>query len=93
MRQQLKRRTFEAYCPEISQTLFPARFLKLAPPQAYASYNILTVAQDERGNPGILSCAAEYSLDPACDRHIDMNYSIPRNGHQWSFRIDNYSAK
>lgn len=66
-----------------------SQILKLAPPQAYASSNILTVAQEEAANPGYYPPPNIPSTLPAIGS-TDINYTIPRNGYQWSFRIDYY---
>jgi hypothetical protein len=66
-----------------------SQILKLAPPQTYPSSNILTVAQEEAANPGYYPPPNIPSTLPAIGT-TDISYTIPRNGYQWSFRIDHY---
>ncbi len=75
------------------QTNFPntvaAQLLKIAPPQSYATSDILTVAQAEAKNPGYYPAPNIPANLPAIG-NINVSYTIPRNAYQWSFRIDDY---
>ena len=75
------------------QTNFPnavaTQLLKIAPPQSYATSDLLTVGQVEAQTPGYYPAPNVPASLPAIG-NINVSYTIPRNGYQWSFRIDSY---
>jgi hypothetical protein len=66
-----------------------AQVFKAAPPQFYPTTNILTVGQVEAQNPGYYPAPIIPASLPAVGT-IDQQYTVPANGYQWSFRIDDY---
>src|SRR5258708_1120299 len=66
--------------------------LKIAPPFAYPTTGFKTVAQVEAITPGFYG----YGPPPGIPADLnvwgteDYNLSLPRNGYQWSARVDDY---
>ncbi len=79
----------EAYVQSNFANTIAAQALKIAPPQSYATTDILTVGQVEAQRPGYYPAPNIPASLPAIGT-INVNYTIPRNGYQWSFRIDDY---
>jgi hypothetical protein len=69
------------------------QILKLAPPQHYASANIVTVAQLEESTPGYFAPPAGIPATLAAEGTTNITYSVPKNGYQWSVRGDYYLGK
>ncbi len=70
-----------------------AGILKTAPPGSFPTTNFKTVAQVKAANPGFYTAPAGLpdSLNAIGDTNI--NWSTPKNGYQWSFRVDYYLGK
>jgi hypothetical protein len=70
-----------------------ASILKTAPPGSFPTTNLKTVAQVKAANPGFFPAPAGLpdSLNAIGDSNI--NWSTPKNGYQWSFRVDYYVGK
>jgi hypothetical protein len=66
-----------------------AGILKAAPPQHYPTSNIQTVSGVETSNPGYYPAPNIPGTLPAVGT-ANINYSVPRNGVQWNFRVDSY---
>jgi len=62
-------------------------FFRQDPPKVYPTQDIVTVAQLGAQNPGFFPATAFPADLPAAGTTF-VNNVIPRNGHQWHFRID-----
>jgi len=67
--------------------------LTIAPPQHYATTNLLTVSQLEAKTPGYFAPPAGIPADLNAEGTTDVTYSVPKNGYQWSVRGDYYATK
>jgi Carboxypeptidase regulatory-like domain len=67
--------------------------LLLAPPQHYATTNLVTVSQLEATTPGYFAPPEGIPGDLNAEGTTNINYSIPKNGYQWSVRGDYYATK
>jgi Carboxypeptidase regulatory-like domain len=65
-------------------------YFKLAPPQSYATTGVETVAQYEALYPGYFPPPPNIPANLPAIGTINYSQSAPRNGDQWSFRIDEY---
>lgn len=70
-----------------------AEVLKMAPPQTYATANLETVAAYETATPGYFAPPAGIPSTLNVIGTTTVSYSTPKNGYQWSFRIDDYLGK
>jgi hypothetical protein len=79
------------------QTNFPnnlgAQILKTAPPQQFPTTGLLTVSQLESLNPGYYAPPAGIPATLDAVGTSNISYSVPKNGYQWSFRVDDYLTK
>lgn len=66
------------------------QILKSAPPLAYPTSGILTVAQLEASTPGYFAPPAGIPGNLPAVGTADISYSIPKNGYQYSVRGDAY---
>jgi Carboxypeptidase regulatory-like domain/TonB dependent receptor len=75
------------------QSNFPnnvsTQLFKIAPPQVYPTTGLLTEAQLIAQNPGYYLPPNIPATTPLIGT-ANINYSIPRNGVQWSGRVDQY---
>ena len=76
------------------QTNFPNnlanQILKTAPPQHFPTTGILTVSQVESLNAGYYPAPPNIPATLDAVGTANISYSIPKNGYQWSFRVDDY---
>lgn len=70
-----------------------SQVLKATPPQSFPSTNIKTVSQVEAATPGYFAPPAGIPADLNAIGTANISYSIPKNGYQWSFRVDDYLGK
>jgi hypothetical protein len=64
--------------------------LKMAPPLAFPTTNIQTVAQLEASTPGHFTPPAGIPSDLNASGTANISFSTPKNGYQWSIRGDYY---
>jgi hypothetical protein len=71
------------------------KILTMAPPATYPSTGLETVATYEStaGTPGYFAPPAGIPASLNIIGTIPVSYSAPKNGYQWSFRIDDYLGK
>jgi hypothetical protein len=82
-------RDFDSYVQANFPNSVAASILATAPPQFFPTSNIQTVSQVEAANPGYYP-SPNIPGNLAAVGTANINYSIPRNGYQWSFRVDDY---
>ncbi len=70
-----------------------AGVLKTAPPGSFPTTNIKTVAQVKAANPGYFAPPAGLPDDLNAIGTSNINWSTPKNGYQWSARVDYYLGK
>jgi hypothetical protein len=70
-----------------------AQILKTAPPGSFPTANIQTVAQVEAANSGYYAPPAGIPATLNAVGTSNINWSTPKNGYQWSFRVDDYLGK
>jgi Carboxypeptidase regulatory-like domain len=69
------------------------QILKQAPPLAFPTSNLQTVSQLEAATPGYYAPPAGIPAGLAAVGTSNISYSVPKNGYQWSFRVDAYLGK
>ncbi len=67
-----------------------AQVLKMAPPQNYPTAGLETVSQYETSTPGYFAPPAGIPSTLNVIGTTNVAFSTPKNGYQWSFRIDSY---
>jgi hypothetical protein len=67
--------------------------LTTAPPSHYPTANLETVAQYEAATPGYYAPPANIPSSLNVIGTATYSWSTPKNGYQWSFRIDDYLGK
>ena len=70
-----------------------AGILKTAPPGSFPTSNLKTVAQVKAANPGFFAPPPGLPDTLNAIGDVNINWSTPKNGYQWSFRIDAYLGK
>jgi hypothetical protein len=70
-----------------------SQYFKFAPPQSYATTGVETIAQYEALYPGYFPPPANIPSTLPAIGTINYSQSAPRNGDQWSFRIDGYKGQ
>ena len=80
-----------------AQANFPnnaaTKAMTLAPPVAAPTSNLQTVSQYEASTPGFFAPPAGISPTLNVAGTANFSYSEPRNGYQWSIRVDDYFRK
>jgi hypothetical protein len=80
-----------------AKTNFPngaaTKAMMLAPPVAVPTSNIQTVSEYEASTPGFFAPPAGISPTLNVAGTANYSYSVPRNGYQWSIRVDDYLRK
>jgi len=84
---------FLAYAKATFPNNAATRAMTLAPPVAAPTSNLQTVSQYEASTPGFFAPPAGISPTLNVVGTANFSYSEPRNGHQWSIRIDDYLGK
>jgi hypothetical protein len=69
------------------------KILTMAPPQHYATSKLVSVSQLEKSTPGYFAPPAGIPSTLNAEGTTDVNYSVPKNGYQWSVRGDYYLGK
>jgi len=69
------------------------QILKQAPPLSFPTSNFQTVSQLEAKTPGYYTPPAGIPADLNAVGTANISYSVPKNGYQWSFRVDAYLGK
>ncbi len=69
-----------------------AKILQAAPPQHFPTTGIETVSQVEASTPGYFAPPAGLPSDLPALGTTNINYSVPKNGYQWSIRGDYYKG-
>ncbi len=64
--------------------------LQEAQPQSYPTTGIKTVSDVQSANPGYFPAPTGIPGDLPAVGTVNINYSTPKNGYQWFFRIDGY---
>ena len=72
-----------------------ASILKTAPPGSFPTTNLKTVAEVEAANPGYYPppVRREYPDTLNAIGNVHVTYNGPKDGYQWSFRVDEYLGK
>ena len=80
-----------------AQANFPnnaaTKAMTLAPPVAAPTSNLQTVSEYEASTPGFFAPPAGISPTLNVAGTANYSYSTPRNGYQWSIRVDDYLRK
>ncbi len=69
------------------------QILKQSPPQSFPTSNFQTVSQLEASTPGFYAPPAGIPANLNAVGTSNISYSVPKNGYQWSFRVDAYLGK
>ncbi len=69
------------------------RVLELSPPIAYPTSGLQTVAQLQASTPGYFTPPAGIPASLNAVGTANYSYSVPKNGYQWSIRVDDYLSK
>lgn len=67
--------------------------LTLAPPVSYATGNFITVGSIAANHAGAYTLPAGILSTMNAEGTTNVSYTSPKNGYQWSFRIDDYLGK
>jgi hypothetical protein len=67
--------------------------LKTAPPQTFPTTNLKTVSELEAANPGFYAPPAGIPATLNAVGTSNISFSTPKNGYQWSFRVDYYMGE
>jgi hypothetical protein len=70
-----------------------ATILKTAPPGSFPTTNLKTVADVKAANPNFFPAPANLPDTLNAIGDVNINWSTPKNGYQWSFRVDYYLGK
>jgi len=70
-----------------------AGILKTAPPQFFPTTNFQTVSQVEEATPGYYAPPAGIPADLNAVGTSNISFTTPKNGYQWSTRVDWYLGK
>jgi hypothetical protein len=66
------------------------KILSMAPPEAYPSAGLVPVSTYETTTPGYFAPPAGIPSTLNIIGTIPVSYSAPKDGYQWSFRVDDY---
>ncbi len=69
------------------------KVLELSPPSVYPTTGLQTVAQLEAATPGYFAPPAGIPGNLEAVGTANYSYSVPKNGYQWSIRIDDYLSQ
>ena len=67
--------------------------LELSPPSVYPTTGLKTVAELEAATPGYFAPPAGIPAGLEAVGTANYSYSVPKNGYQWSVRVDDYLSK
>jgi Carboxypeptidase regulatory-like domain len=81
---------FDTWATTNLPTNVATQVLTAAPPQHFPTTNLVTVSQLEASTPGYYAPPANLPATLNAVGTADISYSVPKNGYQWSFRIDDY---
>lgn len=70
-----------------------AQILKTAPPQSFPTTGLQTVSQVETNNPGYFAPPPGIPANLNAVGTANISFSTPKDGYQWSFRVDDYLGK
>ena len=84
---------FLAYAKATFPNNAATQAMTLAPPVAAPTSNLQTVSQYEASTPGFFAPPAGISPTLNVAGTANFSYSEPRNGYQWSIRVDDYLRK